>query len=765
MLWLKQFRKKKMQSALIFIIITLCSLLITGSLVILTSLGKQYEELAVETDAVDLKIYPSSELSASGDSWVSTLNKIDGVSQVCEIERLTVETLIIHGEKTDAFIDICRYDEGVYGKSRLPEGSFEALTSGKCALPSAFAYEHDIDIGDSITVPLGDRKISFEVAAIYSEIYSMSIAFTSDILVSDFDGAESNGAVYAVRLENGFDTDMLISEYTALTDGILDGNFRSAEECIGNATITEKILGGILLGISSVILAVIFVIIGFIVKNAVRTEKKSIAVYKAMGYTNGRIAGIYITFYQSLVLVGSVTGVLLSNLVSSAFMQAAFRNLAVENNASDALQKLCCALVINAAAYIMLKLEFIRLSRIRPVEILTGNEDGIGRKKLRHSRREITSFSPFSMAVRMLRREGKRTTLILLSCIMSVYVINISVVCLENLDLIGGETNYYWLGIDKHDVTIENLGGTEKFYEICDELSGKDAVVSLTKKNYNKGFAIPYHQSLGGMVFEDFDSLEMDVLEGRNPMNGSEAVVGNICLKEFGLEIGDYIDVYLDAEHSERLLIVGTYQGFYNMGRGIKVMGSAFEESGTELDYTAASVTLSEGEDKEEFIRFVEDNYGDYVKAVDRLDIYSSIMSMICDPQRSALLPFVAVTVIIGAVNLFYIIYSNNREKRRTYTIYKSMGYSASHLLKMNLWYIGIIAAASVAVAVPALIWVFPQVMLLAMSGFGFAEYHLVLNPTNIAFLNAALFTLFIATGCLSSRDLFRNHISYIINE
>ena len=57
MWWIKKFRRRKMQSALIFLVIAMCSTLISGSLVILTSLNSVYESLADETGAPDIKVY------------------------------------------------------------------------------------------------------------------------------------------------------------------------------------------------------------------------------------------------------------------------------------------------------------------------------------------------------------------------------------------------------------------------------------------------------------------------------------------------------------------------------------------------------------------------------------------------------------------------------------------------------------------------------------------------------------------------------------
>ncbi len=56
-MWTKKFRKRKIQSLLIFLVVTMCMTLIAGSAVILTSLTGVYEKLVDETGAPDVKVY------------------------------------------------------------------------------------------------------------------------------------------------------------------------------------------------------------------------------------------------------------------------------------------------------------------------------------------------------------------------------------------------------------------------------------------------------------------------------------------------------------------------------------------------------------------------------------------------------------------------------------------------------------------------------------------------------------------------------------
>jgi putative ABC transport system permease protein len=270
---------------------------------------------------------------------------------------------------------------------------------------------------------------------------------------------------------------------------------------------------------------------------------------------------------------------------------------------------------------------------------------------------------------------------------------------------------------------------------------------------------------VSAMVYESFQDINLNTLEGRNPLSSEEIALGNICLIEMNLTIGDYIEINLDGTHMKKMLIVGSFQGFYNMGRGARILGSTLDEYKVNYVYDGCSVILKDGVDKQLFIERMEKEYGEYVKIIDRKNLYKNIMNMICEPQEAAITPLVYITAIIGAVNLFYIIYANNVKKKKTYAIYKSIGYPAGKLVLVNCIYVGLIGVVSIAVAILSLIYIFPQIMVLSMSSFGFAEYKLVFHPELFLYVNITLFIIFIGTTILSSKDLWKNQLNEIVNE
>jgi len=57
-MWMKKLRQRKLQSVLIFVIVFVCSILMTSSMVIMTSLHEPYQELIKECNSPEVKIYP-----------------------------------------------------------------------------------------------------------------------------------------------------------------------------------------------------------------------------------------------------------------------------------------------------------------------------------------------------------------------------------------------------------------------------------------------------------------------------------------------------------------------------------------------------------------------------------------------------------------------------------------------------------------------------------------------------------------------------------
>jgi ABC-type antimicrobial peptide transport system permease subunit len=115
--------------------------------------------------------------------------------------------------------------------------------------------------------------------------------------------------------------------------------------------------------------------------------------------------------------------------------------------------------------------------------------------------------------------------------------------------------------------------------------------------------------------------------------------------------------------------------------------------------------------------------------------------------------------LILGGLNIIAIIYLKNKDSRKVFSIYKAIGYSSHHLMRANLYYVVLIAFASILITVPMFIFVFPKMMLIAMSFLGFKEYVVTYEIKVLLCSNIGALLVYLISGMLSSKSLYENPI------
>ena len=145
---------------------------------------------------------------------------------------------------------------------------------------------------------------------------------------------------------------------------------------------------------------------------------------------------------------------------------------------------------------------------------------------------------------------------------------------------------------------------------------------------------------------------------------------------------------------------------------------------------------------------------------------FASIMEMIAKPQENAIPVITIMVLVIGAINIFCIIMLKNQKEKKVNSIYKSLGYTSGHLMKANVWFVSLLAAASILVAVPVLLYLYPKIMQLTLGAmFGLLEYRVEYNMLHILVGNVTVFLLFILSTFLSSRGIRKINVSDLVIE
>ena len=757
-MWFQKMKKRKIQSILIVLIVMVCSMLMTSAVTIMTSWEQPYTLLQAECNSPKTKIYLQVDELSLAQSIQKRFDQLPEVSNTEIIEYAYITgSITVRGEEISGFIDLSPYNEYQHKTNRMIAGSMEHLGPQECVIPAVLANQKNIKIGEEILI---ENDISYKVKGIYADPYNMSISFDTEIIVGEVPknmSLEYYISVFSEKIASGND---LVDLYREANDGILEGRNIAVEDRISNNQMTEQILGGILLAMSVLILMVGGIMIRYMIKNLLLTDRTSIAIYKTIGYQNSHITGIYMKLYLVLVIIGSALGSVFSRSISNAFTKITFKNLGITTNNGIWEAGLVCSGII--LIYVMIQVFFVirKTKNIRPMEVFR-QEIKIPMSK-KSKARENMSFSPLSMAIRMILRERKNTAVIVLTCIMAIYCVNFGGTALVMMSEMSN-MNYYWIGFDKHQISLEATKKDE-FAEKLLEIEQLPETDKIIRSSTDLAVSLPWEKGMGdavmaSMTYETYEDIEMSCLEGRNPKYSNEIAIGNAIAIKMDKNVGDYLTIYLQGDKKVTLLICGTFQSFYDIGNSCRLLGDTWEEQGIAVNYYEAGLYLKEGISEESFFEKYENQFSDSLEMFPREEKYASIMNMITGPQMLALRPFIAMTLILGGLNIIAVIYLKNKDYSIIFSIYKALGYSANHLMKTNIIYVGLIALGSITITVPLFIVFFPKLMAFSMSFVGFKEYPVVYDPMILLISNLLAFVVFMICGMVSSKSLYGNPI------
>ncbi|MGL4800237.1 MAG: ABC transporter permease [Cellulosilyticaceae bacterium] len=769
MIWLKKLRHKKFQTIIIFLITLICSLLLTSSMSIILSLEKPFLELVEECRPPSVRFFLRDQSVEGYEELMAAIEKTKGIAKVETLESYSFnEVMTKDGEKIEGFFELMPYKESVHQNLRYTSEKQLPLEEGECLLPEVVRRQYELEVGDTIILTVGEEKYEYRIKAFVVEPYMSSLATSCAFIVKDIPESLTTTKVLMVYGEDGTNGTDIVTTMRRNNGGHLNAGMMTIQNMIDFNLITGQILGGVLFGGGIIILLVSCIIIRFLVRNTLLTDLKTIAIYKTIGYRSKEILGMYMKAYLFVAALGVTLGVVGSKGISYLFLEQAFQSIGVKSGGTLLLPAVITYSIMLGVVAVSIYSVMKCTHRISPVAIFANRQSTLGKKKsLKVGKSRVQSFSPLSMAMRSMKRERKNTVFIILTAVVSMYGVNFA---MASIDTVGSlsEQNYYWLGFDKGDVFFQT-NDNEQFEKAYKELEEDSRVECIVRQNPEIGVEFKWQEGMidpnvQGYFFETLEGLDVPVIEGRNPKYQDEVVMTSIVAKELGKEIGDYVQIMIE-DKPESFLLTGIFQSYYGMGRGVRILGSAWDREGAPFVYNTMSIYLKEGVDRDVFNESYKAIYGDGIKINKREEMFKSILDMITEPQEKVLTPFMLFIMLMGFINIFGIVVLRNLNNEKTNSIYKSIGYDSRHLLKVNMWYIGMIAVIASGVTLPLFVVTYPKVMSLALMMFGFEKYPVFYDLYKLGIVNGIVIVLFLMSCMFSSRDLFKVGIKTLNQE
>lgn len=770
-MWKTYIRKRKMQTGLMFLVIVFCSMLMTAAGSILVALDRPFQEFARECKAPAAIMFPHTVDSGEVNALKNQFEDLAEVKNVEETKYYSLkEKVTYEGKEIEAFLRLAVYQKTVNKNAVYLAGTAQDaanLQEGECMLPACVANKYKIQKGDTIRIGFTDGKKEYTVKGIYADPYNISTAIQSSILLNRLPENVQAETMFYLYGEKGADGNDMEQSYRETYGGQMNGSVWDSGRMLSNSLVAAHIIGAILLALGVILLLVSVLIICFMLRSNLKADEKNVAVYRTIGYGNGDILKSYIQFYMLVISAGSILGIVLSALISKLVLSGIYQNIGKLPLISPVIPGLLVygfIVILTMGAAVMI-LEKNR--HVRPAAVLGGQTgDGVRRRK-KYKGDSKLQFSPAGIAIRQITRGKKDILGILLTCIITVFAINILVMATDMAATMK-ENNDYWLGLDKCDVVVEvpkefNL---EKVNEV---LKQDKRVEQMVFADYSRNMTLEWHPGmemgqLAVFIYQNMEDGEFRLIEGRNPEGANEIALAAGAAQKLKKEVGDYITVYLANEKRTDLLITGIYQSYYEFGDISRVDSSVFEENREEVSYNHISIYLKNGEERSKFIKDMEATLPE-IHIMDREEEFPSIMSMIMDPQEKALPPVMVLVLVLGGINIFCIVLLKNMENWKNNCIYKSIGYSESHLIRGSLVYVGIIAAGSLLTAIPLAIVLFPVILTLSLSMFGMKLFPVAIIPGHLLLANGLILFLFLAATRFSSGKIREADIRDLVQE
>lgn len=774
-MWLKKLKKKKLQCFLIGVMIFLSALIFASSVSLITFING-YANKYYSNDKYYNIISFNDKESSKADTlkWGKSNSKVKGV-KVLDILN-SGNNIYLKGEKVEEpdynVVPLKDYKNVPFGLTKV-----KSLNNSKCPkkgeiwVTQLFADGYKIKLGNVLEFKINNKITNLKVTSLINDslqpcsLLDETLFYINKENTKDFTSFNKK-EITLVNTKNNEDASKVAKE---LTDKVNIGAAAvEKSEFEKFSTMVSSIIGGVMSLASILVFIASVFIIRFIVWNNILKEYRSIGIYKALGFSKGKIMKFYIIGYSLVAVISSILGALCSipviNYASAKVLKYIGDFKGVNNNFSNIL-----ITIILFSLIVILNLYFVirRTNKILPVEALRIGVTS-SRKKLTKSFIKNSS-SPIALAINDIFKYKKITVCIVLSLILSLSLIilfgNLNFTTLKMKD-----NSNIWFDVAKNNVCVSfnGINSNEKFKAALNYIKNDKRVKNYA---YGSGVAVDavkfdtkkYHMktTLYGILsmnsYNDEEGLK--TIRGNNPKSDNEVAVSTKILNDSGLSVGDYIELSINNKKAN-YLISGSYTTLASSGYDMRILNSEIEKYKPNYIYNEIFVNLKDSSKVKGFENDINKKYS-YALATE-IEPYNKVM---IETMPNLITPImflmIAAFSVFSVIIIFSIIMINIRDNRKSFGIMKSIGFTSSQIRKRYLYRITILTVISSIFAVILNMLFSRNIIKTAMGGLDV----LIISPKVIAISVISIFAIIIFLILVCSYSIKNTKPNELIDE
>ncbi|MEZ4523784.1 MAG: FtsX-like permease family protein [Thermomicrobiales bacterium] len=496
--------------------------------------------------------------NADLDDDVSEIYELPGVEAVrADVPTLWGTGIVVNGRKHEVVM---------YGMVDLPEINRPVLTDGRwldpgdqrgIVLSRSFAKDLEIDVGDSVGVPLAGTVEQFEVVGLAINVnrgpypnwdVSSTWALPETLFAIDPDAENIHQSIF-VRLTDPEATDAFIGRAYAAVPALSQYGTDDWIEARDSVNEWNQLIT-IFLGVFSLFA---FAAVGFVIANVISgrvlAQFREIGLLKAIGFTPRQAALIFLVQNLALALAAGIGGVAAAAIVAPVFLR---RTADVMNAGTpDAFYPdlaLLALVVVQALAALFTLLPAWRGGRISTAQALTKGFEAPQHRPGLIARIAAAIHLPLVVVMGVKdafarpMRAGLTVAALTITVLTVTFGLSMEATARKILDEPAMNGNPFDISVEPGELSEAE---TREILEANDAVAGLHTrgTIRMQVTSADDGVVSFSARVLGG----DYQGFPYAISTGRMIAAPGEAVAGIGLFNLLGLDVGDDLNVTVDG--------------------------------------------------------------------------------------------------------------------------------------------------------------------------------------------------------------------------
>lgn len=634
-----------------------------------------------------------------------------------------------------------------------------------------------LEVGDDIVLQLANKSVRVKVAKIVADpvfggsstnVYRMWCGYGR---LSDFPLAENNVVSYLEvrfeeydrRTEQNFIRDA--EEYFNVP---LGDTIYTYDRIKGGYTTPYQMVGAVLCLVSVVLSGTIIALTLFLIRSDMDEDIRNIGIYKSLGMTAAQVMGVYLGCYGIISFAGAALGSVTGGWLSKGVLTKILGDIgiyAVSFAGTVFYQVLGGIIVLTAVMVICICAIFKagKLNASHAIRTGTWQEAKQSRKTSEstyyHGR---VSFELY-YAVRGIQNKKLKFAYIAgVSLILGCLTV-VCMGCLNAVQNIDQEPEIWgFIRTDIYATAMSDVPVSSIIEELeqdsqIDYIYGANKITSQYKSDNRDTW-----QSIATEVYELpwNEKIKDRSLYGRRPLNENEVGIGLALAREYGLEVGEKIELAVNGE-KKTYEITGIFQTLSNYGNIMRIVTNDldwFVKADGGGDYM---LVLSNGTDKWEYAKELTDRYAGKFSFIASKSNGENITGILVPAVGTILTVLLAVTILI-TMNLTFLLV---RHEQRMIGLLKAVGMTSWQILKIYSWRNGLAALAGNSLGIALGIFVVPELLTPYARLLGLSEFPFVNSPAGMAVSFLLLPVCIFAGTCAVLKTVGRVSVKQLVSD